>query len=108
MDINQYQDEALKTAVFPADMRIIYPTLGLAGETGEVADKVKKEIRDHNAEFSPEARQEIAKELGDVLWYMANLAHALGYTLEDIAQINIKKIQSRQRRGQIHGQGDNR
>ena len=67
MTLNEYQEHALETAIYPAESRIIYPTLGLTGEAGEVADKVKKIIRDNHKEFTPEKRAEIMKEIGDVL-----------------------------------------
>lgn len=108
MTLNEYQHRALETAVYPEDMRIIYPTLGLNGEAGEVADKVKKVIRDNNESFSKEKKEEIAKEIGDVLWYCATLAYDLGYPLEVIGQMNYEKLKSRQNRGKISGSGDNR
>ncbi len=108
MTLNQYQDEAAKTAIYPKESRIIYPTLGLTGEAGEVADKVKKVIRDSNQEFTDQKREELMKELGDVMWYCAALARDLGYTLEEVAQTNIDKLRSRQERNIISGSGDNR
>lgn len=104
-----YEQAASATRIYGEGQRVVYPTIGLAGETGEVADKVKKVIRDHGGDFSdPTCRQEIAKELGDVLWYLNAIAVDMGYSLQDIALMNISKIQSRQRRDAIHGQGDNR
>ena len=108
MTLNQYQEEALKTAIYPEDKKIIYPTLGLTGEAGEVAEKVKKVIRDNNQEFTDEKKRQIALEISDVLWYCATLAHDIGYTLEDIAQMNIDKLASRQKRNKIGGSGDER
>lgn len=108
MTLNDYQQSALQTAIYPESMRINYPTLGLCGEAGEVADKVKKVYRDHNGEFTDEVRKEIMKECGDVLWYVAVLSHDLGFSLEDVAQCNIEKLASRMRRGKINGNGDNR
>lgn len=108
MQLNQYQEKALETATFAQDLKIIYPALGLNGEAGEVAEKVKKVLRDNNREFSADKRLEIAKELGDCLWYIATLAHNIGYTLEDVAQININKLSSRKQRNMISGNGDNR
>ena len=108
MTLNQYQEEALKTAIYPEDKKIIYPTLGLTGEAGEVAEKVKKVIRDNNQEFTDEKKRQIALEISDVLWYCATLAHDIGYTLEDIAQMNVDKLASRQRRNKIGGSGDER
>lgn len=106
MTMNEYQSLALETAMYPQP--IIYPTLGLTGEAGEVADKVKKVLRDNNSQFTTDKKIEIAKEIGDVLWYCATLSHDLGYTLEDIARINYEKLHSRQERGKLHGSGDNR
>lgn len=108
MELNEYQKRALETAIYPKEAKIVYPTLGLTGEAGEVADKVKKVIRDNNGDFSVERRLELAKELGDVLWYIATLANDLGYTLEEIGVMNNKKLSSRKERGVINGNGDNR
>jgi NTP pyrophosphatase (non-canonical NTP hydrolase) len=108
MTLNEYQVAALKTAVYPTDKKIIYPALGLCGESGEVADKVKKIIRDNNQEFTADKKEEIIKELGDVLWYVAVMADDLGYDLEEVAAENIAKLASRQKRGVLGGSGDNR
>ena len=108
MTLNEYQRHALETAVYPEQSRIIYPTLGLTGEAGEVADKVKKVIRDGHEEFSDEKRLEIVKEIGDVLWYCATLSHDLGYELDDVAQMNVDKLRSRMQRNHLAGSGDNR
>lgn len=108
MTLNEYQKKALETEDYPSELKIILPTLGLTGEAGEVADKVKKVLRDNNGEFTGERTKEIAKELGDVAWYLAVLAHSIGYTLEEICKMNIDKIESRFVRGKIHGEGDNR
>ncbi|MYM12405.1 nucleoside triphosphate pyrophosphohydrolase family protein [Muribaculum intestinale] len=108
MTVNEYQAAALTTAVYPEDKRIIYPALGMCGEAGEVADKVKKVIRDNNQQFTDEKKREIAKEIGDVLWYCATLSRDLGFTLEEVAQMNIYKLQSRKERGTLSGSGDNR
>lgn len=108
MTLNEYQEAALTTAVYPEDKRIIYPALGMCGEAGEVADKVKKVIRDNNQDFDVAKRIEIAKEIGDVLWYCATLANDLDFNLEAIAQMNIDKLASRQQRGVLGGNGDNR
>ena len=98
-----YQTAALGTAIYKQQHKILYPALGLAGEAGEVADKVKKILRDGN--YDNEA---IAKELSDVLWYAAVLAHDLGYQLSEIAEMNLKKLQSRKERGVLGGSGDDR
>lgn len=108
MTLNEYQKCALETAVYPEEFRVIYPTLGMTGEAGEVADKVKKVIRDNNKEFTAEKKAEIMKEIGDVLWYCATLSHDLGYTLEEVAQTNVDKLRSRKARHMIGGSGDNR
>lgn len=108
MNLEEYQAAALTIADYPEDKRIIYPALGMCGEAGEVADKVKKVIRDNNQSFDTVQKIEIAKEVGDVLWCCAAMAHDLGFTLEAIAQMNISKLQSRKERGMIGGSGDNR
>lgn len=108
MLLDDYQKKARETATYPKDSSIIYPTLGLTGEAGEVADKVKKVIRDNGGRFTDEVKLEIAKELGDVLWYIANSAHDLGFSLDTIAQMNVRKLRSRQERGKLGGNGDNR
>ncbi len=108
MTLNEYQQAALETANYPQEYNIIYPALGMNGEAGEVADKVKKVIRDNNMEFTDDRKREIAKEIGDVLWYCAALAHDIGYTLEEIGEMNNAKLRSRKARGVISGSGDNR
>lgn len=108
MTLNEYQQIALETAVYPKEYNIVYPALGMAGEAGEVADKVKKVIRDNNADFSPLKCEEIAMEIGDVMWYCAVLADRIGYKLDTIARMNNRKLKSRQLRGKLGGNGDNR
>lgn len=108
MTLNDFQKGALETAIYPSECKIIYPALGMCGEAGEVADKVKKVIRDNGQNFTDEKKAEIAKEIGDVLWYCATLAHDLGYSLETIGEMNYNKLKSRQARGKIGGEGDNR
>lgn len=108
MTLNEYQQIALETAVYPEEYSIVYPALGMAGEAGEVADKVKKVIRDNNADFSPIKCEEIAMEIGDVMWYCAVLADRIGYRLDTIARMNNRKLKSRQLRGKLGGNGDNR
>ena len=107
-NLNEYQHSARKTAVYPPKQGIIYTALGLNGETGEIAEKVKKVIRDRDGVFDNEAKKEMAKELGDILWYVANMAHELGYALDEIADINLEKLESRAERGKLKGEGDNR
>ena len=108
MTLNEYQQKALETAVYPQEYKVIYPALGLTGEAGECSDKVKKVIRDNNGELTVEKKVEIAKEIGDVLWYCATLANDIGFDLETIGQMNYDKLHSRQERGMLHGSGDNR
>lgn len=108
ISLNQYQRMALETAIYPDDYKVVYPALGLAGEAGEVADKIKKVIRDKGGYFSPADCEEIALEIGDVLWYCAVLADRLGYRLDTIGRMNYRKLRSRQQRGMLGGSGDNR
>lgn len=109
MDFKEYQKKSRVTALYPdKDNNYIYPALGLADESGEVVGKIKKVIRDQEGKMNDENKKEIAKELGDVLWYIAQLATELGADMEDIAQGNIDKLYSRLDRGKIGGSGDNR
>ena len=109
MNANDYQVKALATAIYPnRGNNFIYPTLGLAGEAGEVAEKAKKIIRDGDGSLTSEAAEKMAMELSDVCWYVAVLASELGYDLETIMQANLDKLASRQARGVIQGNGDNR
>ena len=106
MNFNEYQKLARSTAVYPVQDKIVYPALGLCGEAGEVADKIKKTVRgDRPLE---EVTGNIADELGDVLWYLAILADDLGIPLEDIAHWNVDKLQRRMKNNKIRGDGDNR
>ena len=86
----------------------MYPALGLFSEAGEVAGKVKKVLRDNNGHFDPTQREAISHEVGDVLWYIAQLSMELGYDLEDVAAANLAKLSSRAARGRISGSGDQR
>lgn len=106
LTLDEYQQLALETATYPNP--IIYPTLGLTGEAGEVSDKVKKVLRDNDSVFTDEKKLEIAKEIGDVLWFCATLSHDIGFKLSDIGKMNYDKLHSRQLRGKLHGSGDNR
>ncbi len=109
MIFDEYQKQSRKTAVYPdAGNNFIYPTLGLAGESGEVAEKIKKVLRDKSGIIDEATKQEIAKELGDVLWYLSQIASELGLSLEEVASENLKKLFSRKDRGVIKGSGDNR
>lgn len=106
MNINTYQEEASKTAIYKD--KLIYPTLGLCGEAGEMANKVKKILRDNNGQISEEVKQNLIAELGDVLWYVAAIATDLGADLNSVAAENIAKLNSRKERNVISGSGDNR
>lgn len=108
LTLRAYQAGAAKTAIYPDSAAILYPVLGLAGEAGEVAGKVKKVIRDSGGVFTPEIKAAIAAELGDVLWYLAATARDLDIELADIAQGNLDKLASRMARNVIGGSGDNR
>lgn len=109
MTFEEYQKKSRRTAKYPnADNNFIYPTLGLCGETGEIAEKIKKIIRDENNILTEEKKTELKKELGDVLWYLSQVSTELGLSLEDIAKTNLEKLLSRLERGVLHGNGDNR
>ena len=109
---DDYQEAAHGTAVYPQDAGITYSigyaTLGLVGETGEIANQVKKIIRDDGGTVTRERTATLAKELGDGLWYFAEVATKLGLQLSDIAKANLKKLYDRKDRGTLHGDGDNR
>jgi NTP pyrophosphatase (non-canonical NTP hydrolase) len=109
MDFNKYQTESRKTAkrVY-TEHPIVYPTLGLANEAGEFAGKVKKIFRDKGGQISEEDREALKAELGDVLWYLAQLCTELNVTLEEVAEHNLEKLFSRLERGKIGGDGDQR
>ncbi|MDO8504573.1 MAG: nucleoside triphosphate pyrophosphohydrolase family protein [Candidatus Liptonbacteria bacterium] len=109
MTFNEYQKEADKTAIYPnRGHNLVYVTLGLAGEAGEVAEKVKKLIRDKGGVADDAYKKEIAKELGDVIWYLAEISTELGFEFEDVAQMNLEKLKSRMDREKLRGDGDNR
>jgi len=104
MNFDTYQGEAAKTAIYSGDHMIIYPTLGLVGEAGEVAEKIKKVLRDEtNLD-----REALAGEIGDVLWYIAALCRDLNISMSDCAEGNLRKLRSRMERNVIKGNGDNR
>jgi NTP pyrophosphatase (non-canonical NTP hydrolase) len=109
MTFEEYQKKSRETAMYPeVGNNFIYPTLGLAGESGEVAEKIKKVLRDDSGVVSPEKKEELKKELGDVLWYLAQISTEIGLSLEEVATFNIEKLQSRKQRNMISGSGDNR
>lgn len=110
MTFDDYQQKALTTVLSTDDefKDLLHWILGVNGEAGEIAEKIKKIIRDKNGELSAEDKTELAKEIGDVLWYLAVLANQLGVSFDKIAEQNIDKLQSRQKRGVLGGSGDNR
>ncbi len=108
MELSEYQRQSRRTAEYPREAWLAYPALGLAGEAGEVAEHAKKAIRDDGGEIGDERRAAMCKELGDVLWYVAQLATELDLDLDEIARQNLEKLFSRQRRGVLSGSGDER
>ena len=109
MNFSDYQAKSRKTARYPViGHGVIYPTLGLANEAGEVAGKIKKVFRDKEGIISEGDRTALEGELGDVLWYLAQVCTELDLWLEDVAEHNIEKLASRLERGKIGGDGDNR
>ena len=108
MDFNKYQETAVETAIYPDTHRILYPALGMAGEAGEVANKVKKIIRDGTENMPDDWKDQLASEIGDVLWYCAALANDLGMPLALIAAQNRDKLLERKQKGMISGSGDKR
>src|SRR3989338_4058661 len=110
MNLNEYQKKALTTAGYDEKYKVIYPALGLGNEAGEVLGKVKKWLRGDDGEgiISNERKDALKEELGDVLWYLAVLSHDLGLSFDDVAKTNINKLQSRNKRGTIKGDGDKR
>ena len=107
-DLDMYQKVALTTAIYPREQAIIYPTLGLTGEAGEVANKVKKIIRDDGYKNNENLVQEISAEISDCLRYISVLADDIGCKLSDIANANLVKLANRKEKGTIHGSGDKR
>jgi NTP pyrophosphatase (non-canonical NTP hydrolase) len=112
MQLDEYQKAAGQTAIYPdRGNNIVYPILGLVGETGEICEKLKKEIRDQGNTkliLTQSKRQEIVKEMGDVLWYLSELAANFGVTLEEVGAMNIKKLKERKEKGTLKGSGDDR
>lgn len=111
MQFDEYQRTSLRTWNPPPRDKILdimYLTLGVVGEAGEVAEKVKKILRNDLGVFSAEKKQELKKEIGDVIWYLSTLSYELGLSFDDVAQTNIDKLSSRLERGVIASEGDNR
>lgn len=109
VDLDEYQQLALRTAA-PRDKpgEVFHLLLGLVGEAGEIAEKAKKIVRDRNGDFAGWDRDDLTKELGDTLWYLAVLADHFDLSLDTVARTNIAKLADRQRRGTLHGSGDDR
>lgn len=108
MTFDEYNKLAASTDKYPTSVKPWIYALGLTGEAGEVADKLKKQYRDNDGTITTEAKTELVKELGDVMWYVTRLAASLGFSLCEVASINVEKLRSRAERGTIHGEGDNR
>lgn len=106
--LNDYQEAARKTAIYDSSYSIVYPMMGLVGEAGECMNKLKKVYRDHYGNYTDKHRADLASELGDVLWYLALASHDLGYTLSEVAQLNIHKLAARKEKGTLKGSGDDR
>lgn len=109
MNLSDYQKRSRLTARYPSiGHAVVYPVLGLTNEAGEVAGKIKKVFRDKDGQINDETRAALASELGDVLWYLAQVCTELDISLDDVAESNLAKLLDRQARGKIHGDGDNR
>lgn len=109
MTFDEYQNISKQTALYPAvGHNIYYPAMGLAGESGEICNVVKKIMRDNNGVTTEEVRENLKKEIGDVLWYVSALCGELGITMGEVAEKNIEKLQKRLEKGTIKGSGDER
>lgn len=110
MQFNDYQRKALTTVISEGNEfnDLLHWVLGINGESGEIAEKVKKIIRDKGGKVSEADKRELGREIGDVLWYLAVFAHHLGIKFDDVAAGNIKKLADRQQRGRLQGSGDHR
>jgi NTP pyrophosphatase (non-canonical NTP hydrolase) len=107
MTFKQYQLKSRKTAIYkPIGYQVVYPALGIAGEAGELIEKIKKLLRNDQGVLSAESRHDIKIELGDLLWYMSQVATDLEIDMEDVAQSNLDKLFDRQKRGVLHSSGD--
>lgn len=114
MDGNEYQKIALEVRLYheqkitPQMSKLLYLNEGLTGENGELAEKLKKIVRDNGCEFTPETKELVKKELADILWYLVAIIDELGCSLDEIMELSLNKIQDRIKRGVLKGSGDNR
>lgn len=108
MTFEEYQEQTSKTAIYPKEIGFMYLTLGLTGEAGEVADKVKKVLRDHGGWVDEKTKLDLMKEMGDVYWYLSELATYLDVSMSEVAHMNLDKLASRKERNKIGGSGDER
>lgn len=108
MNLNEYQSQASVTAVYPSQIGTEYTILGLCGEAGELANQWKKVLRDDNGVITDARFEKLVDELGDVLWYLAMIAHELSISLDTIAERNLQKLSTRKAQNTLHGSGDNR
>ena len=105
---SEYQSLSADTRIYPEKFQVIYPSLGLSGEVGEVLELVKKALRDENGTFSDERLSKLHKELGDIMWYLAAVCEDLGFDLGEVATANLEKLKSRKERDVLGGSGDER
>lgn len=109
MDFTAYQLASRETAIYPQSHLITYPALGLAGEVGELCNKVKKIVRDYEGSLTRSGyKGQLKAELGDILWYLSQVASDAGLSLDEIATENLTKLADRKKRGTIGGDGDER
>jgi NTP pyrophosphatase (non-canonical NTP hydrolase) len=114
MNFDEYQAKAESTNLTSSEntevlsIAFMDKVLGLVGESGEFADKIKKILRDKKGAWTEADREELIKELGDVLWYIATLAPLLGVSMDEVANRNIAKLAARQQNSSLTGSGDNR
>ena len=108
MDFTTYQQKSRETAIYKSELKLLYPALGLAGEAGEVCEKIKKIYRDKDGEMSSNDRLDIRKELGDVPWYISQIACDIDVTLASVATANLEKLRVRKENGTLGGSGDDR
>lgn len=109
LTFSEYHEQSQRRAIYPnVGDNVFYPVLGICGEAGELAEKLKKCLRDKGGKISDEDRRLMVKELGDVLWYVSAVSRELGIDLEDVAQASLDKVNGRHERGTLHGSGDDR